>query len=111
MDIRQLSPEVSVTGQITARDLDALMAQGFRSVICNRPDGEEPGQPTVASIEAAAKEKGLAFRSIPVVHGSPCIDESAAFAKALAEMPGPVLAYCRSGARSANLWSLARGRG
>ncbi len=77
---------------------------GFRSVINNRPDFEEgPQQPTNASIEAAARAAGLEYRFLPVngMYQSP--EEIAEFARLLAELPRPILAFCRSGARSTRL--------
>jgi sulfide:quinone oxidoreductase len=45
-----------------------------------------------------------------VVPGQLTEAEVKAFAAALDELPSEILAYCRSGARSANLWSLAEER-
>jgi sulfide:quinone oxidoreductase len=67
MNAKQLTPDFSVSGQISASDLAELAAQGFRSVICNRPDNEDPYQPSFATIARAADEAGLAIRYIPVV--------------------------------------------
>ena len=66
MDIREINDEYSVSGQITVEDLDQIKALGFKSIVCNRPDEEEPGQPDFAEIEARAKELGLDIRHIPV---------------------------------------------
>ncbi|HEX8572038.1 MAG TPA: TIGR01244 family sulfur transferase [Allosphingosinicella sp.] len=91
--------------QIFPADLPALAAAGIRLIVNNRPDGEEPGQPASAKIEAAARAAGLDYRHIPVSGGFP-----AARVEALAEAldHGPVLLFCRSGTRSAWLWALAR---
>lgn len=107
MQITTVTPEFSVSPQISPRDVAEVAALGFRSVICNRPDGEDPNQPEVALIRAEAEAKGLAFAFIPVVSGQIRPDQAADLRKALAEMPTPVLAYCRSGTRSRQLWSLA----
>jgi sulfide:quinone oxidoreductase len=108
MDIRTLTPGLSVTGQITPDQIAQIAAQGFRAVICNRPDGEEPGQPQFARIEAAAHAAGLQARYLPVT-GADLTDAKAAdFASLLTSLPGPVLAYCRSGMRSSTLWSKAQ---
>ena len=106
--ITTITPEYSTAPQIGTEDVAALAALGFRSIICNRPDGEDPGQPPVAEIRAAAERQGLAFAFVPVVSGQ--IDEGdiADFRAALADLPAPVLAYCRSGTRSRNLWLLAQ---
>jgi uncharacterized protein (TIGR01244 family) len=78
---------------------------GFRTLVNNRPDGEDPSQPSSARIEAAAKAAGLAYLHIPV-RGSPTPDQVAEQRERLSEMEGPVLAFCRSGTRSIVTWSL-----
>ena len=110
MDIRMITQDFSVSPQIAAADLLALRAHGFRSVICNRPDGEEPGQPSFAEIAEAARMHGLEPRHVPVQAGMIGTRDVAAFVAALDGLPLPVLAYCRSGARSATLWLLCDGR-
>lgn len=110
MDIRRLDSDFSVTGQIEPEDAAAIAGQGFRSILCNRPDGEAPGQPTSREIEKAAKAAGLAFRAVPVVPGQIGEGDVDAFQAALDELPGPVLAYCRSGGRAADLWNRAEAR-
>jgi sulfide:quinone oxidoreductase len=74
----------------------------------NRPDGEEPGQPTAAEVEAAARAAGLEFRWLPVVMPTLSQDDARAFGVALDEMPGPTLAFCRTGTRSTVLWALSQ---
>ncbi|MGS4947387.1 TIGR01244 family sulfur transferase [Meridianimarinicoccus sp. RP-17] len=107
IDPKPISPDLSVSPQIAVADLPALAAQGFRAVICNRPDGEGPDQPTFDEIEAAAKAAGMDACYLPITQGRVSDDDAAAFARARAGLPGPVLAYCRSGMRSATLWSLS----
>jgi uncharacterized protein (TIGR01244 family) len=106
MQPRPLSKELSVSTQIAVDDIAALAAKGFRSVINNRPDGEEPGQPSNAALAAAASQAGLDYRHIPVVSGQLQEAQVTAFSAALAEMPAPVLAFCRTGTRSSTLWAL-----
>ena len=107
MTVKALSPNVSVSSQISVEEAAAARHEGFRSIIGNRPDGEEPGQPSWAEIETAAKAAGLETRHIPVT--LEMIDRAAVaeFAQALETLPKPVLAYCRSGRRSAVLWALS----
>ncbi len=108
MDIRRVSEDFHVCGQIGTHQLREIAARGYRSVICNRPDGEQPGQPTAAAIGEAAHAAGLDFRHIPVVPGQAGRAEADAMASALREMGGPVLGYCRSGARAAALYGAAQ---
>ncbi|KGB55974.1 Oxidoreductase (Flavoprotein) [Sphingopyxis sp. LC81] len=107
MTIRTLTPTLRVSPQIDPADVGGLAASGFRSIVCNRPDGEEPGQPTAAAVAAAAEAHGLRFVHIPVVPGSIGEGDAAAMARALADLPAPILAYCRSGARSEQLAGMA----
>lgn len=105
MDIRQIAPEYAVSAQIQPDDVAALKDAGFKSIICNRPDNEDPGQPTVAAVQAAAQAAGLEFRHVPVISGQMTAADVEHQARALAELPAPVFAYCRSGTRSTNLYS------
>ncbi|OHD06286.1 bifunctional protein tyrosine phosphatase family protein/NAD(P)/FAD-dependent oxidoreductase [Sphingopyxis sp. RIFCSPHIGHO2_12_FULL_65_19] len=107
MDIRTINARLSVSPQIRPEDVPAIAAAGFRSIICNRPDGEEAGQPTSAAMAAAAQANGLAFTHLPVVAGKLADTDAALMANALAHLPGPVLAYCRSGSRSEKLSAMA----
>mgnify|MGYP000944365633 CR=1 FL=1 len=102
-----LSPDFAASGQITPEDLPEIAALGYRTVMCNRPDGEEAGQPDFARIEAAAQALGLATPHVPVISGGLTPENVEAFRAAIAELPGPVFAYCRSGARCQRLWQLA----
>ena len=103
---RKLADDLSVCTFVTPEELPAL-AREFRTIINNRPDGEETGQSTSAEIEAAARKLGLDYIHLPVVPGQ--IDEQQvdAFGKALAERPGAKLAFCKSGMRAATLWALS----
>ncbi|WP_147124229.1 bifunctional protein tyrosine phosphatase family protein/NAD(P)/FAD-dependent oxidoreductase [Shimia ponticola] len=105
MDIKKISNKVSVSPQITAADVKDIAAQGFRAIICNRPDGEGADQPTFEEIEVAAMAAGLDIRYVPVTSGMVRDEDVAAFGEALKDVQRPVLAYCRSGTRSATLWS------
>ncbi|WAX94057.1 TIGR01244 family sulfur transferase [Aminobacter sp. NyZ550] len=104
MEYRQITDDYSVSGQITPDEVAAIKAAGFKSVICNRPDNEQPGQPSADSVKAAVEAAGLAFRYIPVISGAMTGDNVADMADALDEMDGPVFAYCRSGTRCTNLY-------
>jgi uncharacterized protein (TIGR01244 family) len=105
---RRLSPSFSVSPQITADDITAAAQAGFSTIVCNRPDDEEPGQPSAAELGAHTRELGLSFVHIPVGPAGISRDMLDALNTALDEAHGEVLAYCRSGTRSANLWALAQ---
>jgi sulfide:quinone oxidoreductase len=107
MQTRTLTNKLSVSSQLAPTDLAAAADQGIRSIINNRPDSEALDQPTSAEIEAAAATLGLGYRHIPVVSGQIHDEDVAKFNDALAELEGPVLAFCRSGTRAASLWALS----
>jgi uncharacterized protein (TIGR01244 family) len=108
LPIRPVAADVCVAPQLQPEAMAAAAGAGFRSVINNRPDFEEgPHQPTNASIEAAAKAAGLQYRYLPVNSAYQSPEEIAAFAQLLKELPRPILAFCRSGARSTRLFVAA----
>ena len=107
---RKLDDSISVAGQINPADVAEAAAQGFTLVINNRPDGEQPGQPTGAEIAAAAAAAGLGYRAVPITHAGFGEEQVAAMQEALVAATGPVLAFCRSGTRSTFAWALARAR-
>ncbi len=106
--MRQITPDFFAAGQISPGDIAAVKATGITLVINNRPDGEEPGQPLASDMAAAIRAAGLVYVHIPVRSGG--IDPAAIepTCEALAAATGPVLAFCRSGARSTALWAMAR---
>lgn len=109
MDIRRLTDQIAVSPQIDEADIASIRAEGFTTLINNRPDEElamtgGPGSETVAA-EAAAQ--GLAYHYIPIPGQGFGIHHVRALRRALEEADGPVLAYCRSGTRSCNVWALA----
>jgi sulfide:quinone oxidoreductase len=109
MDIHQLTDELSVAPQIVAQDLKAIHDAGFRSIICNRPDGEGTDQPNFDEIERAASQLGLQSRYLPTDSGKVTDEQGATFGALMAELPKPVLAYCRTGMRSTTMWALSQG--
>ena len=108
MEFRKINDDLTVSPQIAASDLSEIAAAGYRSIICNRPDGEGADQPGFEEIEAAAKAAGLETRYLPVISGKVQDTDAEAFGRALRALPGPVFAYCRTGTRSATLWSLSQ---
>ena len=111
MNLQKITDDFTVCPQIAPGDVAKIAASGFRSVICNRPDGESPDQTPVALIEDEVRKAGLEFRFIPVVSGAMTKDDVEAMAAALAEMPAPVFAYCRSGTRCGVLFRAVQARG
>jgi len=107
MTFERLSDTVLISGQIGAADIAEAVDAGVEVIVNNRPDGEEPGQPTGAEIEAAARAAGLAYHHIPIAGGL-APDQVAAMAAAMDE--GRILAFCKSGTRSTWLWALAARR-
>lgn len=109
LPLRALAEDVCVAPQLTPAAMAAAAAAGFRSVVNNRPDFEHgPDQPTSAEIEQAARAAGLEYRHLPVDGGYQSPEQIAAFARLLEELPRPLLAFCRSGARSARLYMAAQ---
>ena len=106
---RELEDGVAVSPQVTADDVRAAAGLGYGTIVCNRPDGEALGQPSMAEIEAAAQAAGLSFLPLAFA-GGPTPAHVEAMEAALGT-PGKVLAYCRTGTRSTMLWALARARG
>jgi uncharacterized protein (TIGR01244 family) len=108
MEYRKINDDYSVSPQIVPEDIAAIKAAGFRSIICNRPDDEQPGQPTAEEIAVAAAAADLIFKHIPFTSGQMTEDDVQKLTEALDEIPGPVFAYCRSGARSTNIYMAAK---
>lgn len=109
MDIRQIDDNYSVTAQISPDDVRDIAAEGFQAIICNRPDGEGgPDQSDFAEIAKVAEKAGIATFYVPVVGGQLTQDDVDAMASALEQATGPVLAYCRSGTRSTNIYGIVK---
>lgn len=106
-DFRRVTDDISVSPQISVADVAEAAGQGFRTIINNRPDGEDPAQPASAEIEAAARAAGLGYFHIPV-RGGPTAEQVTETLNVLADAPAPVLAFCRSGTRSIVTWSLSQ---
>jgi sulfide:quinone oxidoreductase len=109
MDIRKVNDVYSVCPQIGTDDIPLVAGLGFKSIICNRPDGESWDQPLFETLETAAVRAGLGAVYLPVAPSGPTAADVAHFASLFAELPKPVLAYCRSGARSLAIWTAGVG--
>lgn len=108
MDARRITDDFFVSPQITPDDMPAIKAAGFKSILCNRPDGEEPWQPGFDDVAQSAEAGGLATRSVPIISGQMTEADAEAFRTALNALPKPILAYCRSGTRCTVMWSLTQ---
>lgn len=106
--IRKVDDSISVAPQISVEDVAEIKAAGFTAIVNNRPDDEEAGQIPGDAIRAAAEAAGLRYTAIPITHAGFSYPQIAAMADVLAAANGPVLAFCRSGTRSCNLWALAQ---
>ncbi len=105
--IRQINESISVAPQIAVDQVADIAAAGFKTIVNNRPDDEDAGQPSGDAIRTAAEAAGLKYVAIPVTHSGFSHPQIDAMTQALTDADGPVLAYCRSGTRSCNLWALA----
>ncbi|HLV76545.1 MAG TPA: TIGR01244 family sulfur transferase [Marinobacter sp.] len=107
MQIRKIDETISVAPQITADEVAEIARLGFRTLVANRPDGEEFGQPAMSELEAAAEEHGLQWVYLPVQSGHITDEDVARFAPMMQAAEKPILAFCRSGTRCTVLWALS----
>ena len=105
-----LGPGLSVSGRLDGPDIEALARAGVRTIINNRPDGEDQGQLQAAEARRIAEAHGLAYHHIPITAATLSRADVDAFAATLRDAPAPVVAHCRSGTRSTLLWALSRMR-
>ncbi len=103
-----MSHEISITGQITPDQVPMIAENGFKTIINNRPDGEEANQPTSAEIAAAAEKAGLVYEEISFAGNELNQTHVEAFADFFNQAEQPVLIYCRTGARSTGIYEAAK---
>jgi sulfide:quinone oxidoreductase len=108
MDLRKITDDISVSPQIEPKDIPAIAAAGFRSILCNRPDNEEPGQCSYDDVAQAARAAGLEVQFLPIDTRAVTAQDVSEFRAALAQMPKPMLAYCRTGTRCTMMWTITR---
>ena len=108
MDVKTVDVDISVSPQIAPSDIADLAKAGFKTIICNRPDGEGNDQPVFHEIEEAARAAGMEAHYLPVESGKVTDRDAKAFGDLMDTVPKPVFAYCRTGTRSVTLWSLSR---
>jgi sulfide:quinone oxidoreductase len=104
MTVYRLSETCAVSSQIQPADVAAIAADGFTTIICNRPDGEDIGQPTAGDVAAECEAQGVTFLLISIDRSGLTMDMVEGFRSAVTASEGPVFAYCRSGQRSSVLW-------
>ena len=105
---RKITEDYWVSAQLRPADLAEVKEQGFQSVVCNRPDREVAPDKAFAEIEKAAKAEGLTVVYIPIGLGTNLPEAVGQLSRHLKKAPKPVLAYCRSGNRSTQLWRMAQ---
>ncbi|MFN0114644.1 MAG: TIGR01244 family sulfur transferase [Paracoccaceae bacterium] len=108
MTFRMLTPGYATSPQIAPADVPAIREGGFTTVICNRPDGENPPELSAAALRGAVEAAGMTFVDNPVTGGALTEANVAAQGAAIAAAPGPVFAYCASGNRSSIVWALSQ---
>ena len=106
--VHELDATTLVAGQIAPADVAGLKDRGVTLIVNNRPDGEDEGQPTSAEIEAATKAAGMEYRHVPIVRGMGPADVEAMREAIAAVGDGKMVAFCRSGNRSALAWAVAQ---
>ncbi|MGM0767575.1 MAG: TIGR01244 family sulfur transferase [Pseudomonadota bacterium] len=110
MELRKIDDQITVAPQISVDDVAEIARLGFRTLVANRPDHEEPGQPAMSDIEAAARAQGLQWVYLPVESGNVTDEDVDRFAPMIQQAEKPVLAFCRSGTRCTVLWALSSAR-
>ena len=106
MNVQKISETYSISAQIAPENVAEIAKMGFKSIICNRPDGEGMMQPSFDAIANAASEAGISAKHMPVAPGPAQLQDAQNLYVALIELEAPVFAYCGSGARAANLWNM-----
>ena len=105
--MHRITEDYTASAQITTDDVESIADAGFKAVVCNRPDHEDPGQPTAAEIASACERHGLSFHHIPIIGSQLLLETVEAMRDVMISTDGPVFAYCRSGTRSAVVWQYA----
>lgn len=107
VNFKSIDKDYAVSGQVLPEQIPAVVAAGFKSIVCARPDNEDPGQPSFDEVAREAERAGLQIVHVPVSGG---LSQGAfiKFERAMAEMPKPVLGYCRSGGRAASLYTMLK---
>ncbi|MFM2481561.1 TIGR01244 family sulfur transferase [Celerinatantimonas sp. YJH-8] len=107
MEIKKVTSDLSVSPQLEVSEIADIQAMGFKTIICNRPDGEAVHQPLFDEINTEAKRLGITSHYLPVISGNITAAEITQFSELFNAASPPVLAYCRTGTRSITLWALS----
>ncbi len=110
MNLKKVSPRFFISDQLSVTDIGIAAAQGIRTIVNNRPDGEEQTQPTSDELREAAESLGLGFVDLPIKPGKITDEHIEKFEALSRDTPAPMLSFCRSGARAMSLWALAEAR-
>ena len=108
MDVRKLTPSLSVAPQISVDDIALAKSLGFKTVICNRPNGESDDQPELSDIATACEHHDMTYVYQPVISGNITDDDVDRFSEFLDNAEGPILAFCRTGTRCSSLWAMSQ---
>ena len=103
-EINKINDKFSTTPQIGAADIEEIKAKGFLAIINNRPDHEDPSQPTNEEIKVAAEAAGLKYAYLPITPSEITAENSSKMKAIIDALPAPVLGFCRTGTRSKNLY-------
>lgn len=105
---RQLEDDLMTCGQLNTAQIKELAAAGIKTLIFNRPDAEEVGQPATAELQAEAEALGMQWVFQPVLSGQVTAAEGLEFGRLYSAAAKPVVAFCRTGARCGCLWALSQ---
>lgn len=108
MDLREIDEGIFVSGQIGEEDVAELARAGFKTIICNRPDQEGADQTDFQQIENRALQHDIKTHYIPVSPPFIEMESVELMRQTISEAQRPILAYCRSGSRSAHLYELGK---
>ncbi len=108
MQVHKVTEKFTISGQISASDVPLIKASGFKTIMCNRPDGEEFGQPTAAIIKKAAEDHEMKFFYLPLGRSAITNELLEGFRDVVNGDHGSVFAYCRSGNRCGMLWNASQ---
>lgn len=107
MKINKINNYYSVSEQITVDDIQKIKDNGFKTIICNRPDNESTDQPKHSEIMEVAKSLDVNFYFIPIIPGQFTKENIEDFKKIESDKQNqPMFAFCRTGTRSCMLWAL-----